>query len=66
MTDEEERRKQTYDERSQAIAKAMAVVFFDGDEDAAWRAVFEIADRPPLTSKPKPTATRLHLKAAHQ
>lgn len=66
MTPEEEKRKQIYDRRDQAILRAMAVVFFNGDEDAAWRSVFEVADRPvPPSPQKAPSAARMHLKATH-
>jgi hypothetical protein len=70
MPDKEfERRKQEYGPREQALTKAMAVVFFNGDEHAAWQAVFDVAERDqrfyetPLHVQP---TTRLHLKATHQ
>lgn len=70
LTPEEEERKATYDRRDQAMAKAMAVVFFDGDEDATWRAVFARADKEaqsPEFNNPirTPSSVRIHLKAKH-
>jgi hypothetical protein len=68
MTSDEEQRKATFEKRSQAIIAAIATVFFNGDEDAAWREAFTIEDSRPranVTRPQEPTAARIHLKATH-
>ena len=71
LTPEEEQRKASYDHISQMIVAATAKVFDGGDEDAAWRAVFAIADEEAndprfQRTQPTPENARIHLKAKHQ
>lgn len=65
LTPEEEKRKETYPPREQAIARAMAEVFHNGNEDIVWRGIFEIADEELHDPRYAPRAkiARIHLKA---